>query len=137
MNTIYISALIGGITIGVAALLLAGGLGRVMGMSGILKGILPKRETGFWRYLFLAGIPLGSAIYLVLHPNYTVVFPENQLPVAILSGILVGLGTSLANGCTSGHSVCGIGRFSIRSIIATILFVTSGIITVFITHHIP
>lgn len=135
MNTVYIHALVGGAIIGIAAIFLIGGLGRVMGVSGIIKGILPKQEIGLWRYFFLLGIPLGSGMYLLLNPAYAVVFPDNRLGVAIVGGILVGLGTSLANGCTSGHSVCGIGRLSLRSIFATILFIMSGAITVFITQH--
>ena len=136
MNAIYINALVGGSIIGLAAIFLAGGLGRVMGVSGIIKGILPKREIGIWRYLFLLGIPLGSGMYFLLNPAYTVAFPDNRLAIAIVGGILVGLGTSLANGCTSGHSICGIGRLSFRSIFATALFIIGGMISVFITHHI-
>lgn len=136
MDTIYINALVGGSIIGLSAVLLAGGLGRVMGVSGIIKGILPKREIGLWRYFFLLGIPLGSSTYLLFNPTYAVVFPDNRILIAAVGGVLVGLGSSLANGCTSGHSICGIGRLSFRSIFATVLFVMSGAITVFITHHI-
>jgi uncharacterized membrane protein YedE/YeeE len=107
-----------------------------MGMSGIIKGIFSKESHGTWRYIFLLGIPLGSGTYAFLHPTYEVVFPDERLLIAIASGILVGLGTSLANGCTSGHSVCGIGRLSLRSIVATLLFIVAGVITVFITQHI-
>lgn len=119
-----------------AALLLAGGIGRVMGMSGVIKGIFSKESNGAWRYVFLLGIPLGSGMYAFLHPAYVVTFPDERVLIAIAGGILVGLGTSLANGCTSGHSVCGIGRLSLRSIFATLLFVVAGIVTVFITQHI-
>lgn len=107
-----------------------------MGVSGILKAVLPKAESGAWRYLFLIGIPLGVLIYGLLDPDYGIVNSQNSYAIALVAGALVGFGTSLASGCTSGHAVCGIGRLSIRSIVATIVFVSSGIVTVYISHFI-
>ncbi len=85
MNSLYTQALIGGIFIGISALILMGSLGRIMGIGGILKSILPKRESGLWRYLFLVGIPLGVLIYSLFHPNYTITYQENNLIIAAIS----------------------------------------------------
>lgn len=130
MNPLYLHALIGGILIGIAALVMSGWLWRVMGISGIIKWVLPGGERGIWRYTFLLGIPVGVWLYTLNHSGYTPSNMETSSTIAIISGILVGIGTTLANGCTSGHAVCGIGRLSQRSIIATLLFVSSGIATV-------
>ncbi|MBC7498741.1 YeeE/YedE family protein [Candidatus Gracilibacteria bacterium] len=135
MNPLYILALIGGALIGLSALLFAGGIGRVMGVSGILKGVLGKVTKGeYWRYYFLIGLPLGVALYSQVVPGYHMANTNPSYIIAIIAGILVGVGTSMANGCTSGHAVCGIGRLSLRSLIATLVFVSSGMIAVYITH---
>ena len=116
MNPLYLNALIGGIIIGLAALLFAWGLGRVMGVSGIVKWILAKvTKTEYWRYYFLVGLIWGVALYRYMEPSY---YPSNTNPsylIAGIAGILVGVGTSMANGCTSGHAVCGIGRLSLSA----------------------
>lgn len=131
-----ISPLAGGILIGLAAIWLTGSLGRVMGVSGIIKGILPPAESGSaWRYWFLVGTVAGVSAYAWLVPHFSVVNSNTSYLVAATAGILVGIGTSMANGCTSGHAVCGIGRLSQRSIVATITFLATGIATVSLARH--
>lgn len=125
------SALGGGLLIGLAALLLLLGKGRIAGYSGIISGFL---FTGGqrWRGLFLAGTVTGAslAVYgLGLHVTRLEI-----TPVLLLAGLLVGIGSRLANGCTSGHGICGIGRFSIRSLVATALFMFSGVVIVAIVN---
>ncbi|MBX9809607.1 YeeE/YedE family protein [Candidatus Gracilibacteria bacterium] len=132
----FIDALLGGTLIGFAALLFSGGVGRVMGVSGILKGILPNTEPkSFWRYMFIIGLIGGVLFYRILFPESIIHITSESYLLYIIAGIFVGLGVSMANGCTSGHAVCGIGRLSVRSIIATITFMLTGILTVYITHH--
>lgn len=132
----FVLPFLGGTLIGIAALLLAGSLGRVMGVSGIIKSILPPAESGSaWRYLFLAGTTLGVTAYSLLQPGFSIANSNASLAVAGVAGILVGIGTSMANGCTSGHAVCGIGRLSVRSIVATLTFVATGILTVFVMRN--
>lgn len=92
--------------------------------------MLPGGEHGVWRYTFLLGIPVGVVLYTLSHSTYIPSNMETSSIMAIISGMLVGIGITLANGCTSGHAVCGIGRLSQRSILATLLFVSSGITTV-------
>jgi uncharacterized protein len=132
--TNYLPALFGGMLIGLSALMLAGWLGRVMGVSGILKAVIPPMEPGIWRYFFLVGIPLWVLIYSLVDPNYHIANDQSSYALAIVSGVLVGFGTSLANWCTSGHAVCGIGRLSVRSLVATGVFVSTGVVTLSIHH---
>ena len=82
------------------------------------------------------GLILGVALYSYIVPGYHISNTNPSYIIAVITGILVGVGTSMANGCTSGHAVCGIGRLSLRSIFATLVFVTSGMIAVFVTHFI-
>lgn len=129
-------ALAGGVLIGVAALLLLLGAGRIAGISGILSGVMlrPWSERG-WRLLFVAGLIAGGWL------GFTWLdLPAPQLnladwPVLAIAGFLVGVGARLGNGCTSGHGICGIGRLSVRSIVATLVFMTTGALTVFVVNH--
>lgn len=131
-----ISALIGGALIGSAAVLLLWLDGRIAGISGILSGLLPpERGDAFWRVLFLIGLIAGAALVYAAHgpvPQARVDFPRGLL---IGAGALVGLGTGLAHGCTSGHGVCGLARLSPRSIAATLTFLLVAITTTFIVRH--
>lgn len=104
-----------------------------MGISGIITAILPKSEKDIWRYAFILSIPLGVGLYAWFDPTFEITTPSNSYPLAIIAGILVGVGTYLGNGCTSGHAVCGLGRLSLRSLIATITFIITGVTTVFIS----
>lgn len=131
------SALLGGILIGLASVLLMATLGRIAGISGIAGGLLaPKTEDRGWRLSFLVGLILAPFVYLISQGR----FPEMIVPVAtpllILGGVAVGLGTQLGSGCTSGHGVCGMSRLSPRSITATLTFMTTGMITVFLLRHV-
>src|SRR5258706_15993020 len=132
MNPIF-AGLLGGALIGVAATLLLILNGRVLGIPGIVAG-LPSRDAA-WRALFVGGMILGAALLVRLVPQAMDVSLHMPTPVLIGGGLLVGFGTRLANGCTSGHGVCGIARLSKRSIIATIVFVCSGALTVFVVRH--
>lgn len=130
------SALFGGVLIGLSAVLLLWTNGRIAGISGILNGALDgKKGDRIWRNGFLAGMIFGAGIYVWFFPQPFDIrshFPFWQL---VLAGFLVGSGTRLGNGCTSGHGVCGIARLSLRSILATLVFLSAGMITVFVIKH--
>jgi uncharacterized protein len=120
------NALLGGILIGVAALLLAAGSGRIAGISGIARGAIlgPDRN---WRWLFLAALIAGGWLMAGLHGAPA---PSDAgAGTLLLAGLLVGIGTTLGNGCTSGHGVCGVARGSPRSLAATALFMATGMLT--------
>ncbi|MGK7888024.1 MAG: YeeE/YedE family protein [Leptolyngbyaceae cyanobacterium] len=128
-------ALGGGALIGLSATLLLWANGRIAGISGIVNGALEFKGSERWRWLFLLGLLLGGAIYEYgLAPQPT---PTSELaPVTmILGGLIVGVGTRLGSGCTSGHGVCGLGRLSGRSLTAVLTFLATGMITVFILRH--
>lgn len=125
----------GGILIGLAAVGLYLALGRIAGISGILFTGL-GREGGLWRRLFIVGLIAGAGLMGLLFPEMNQVSrPNPGLPVLIISGLLVGWGTRLGSGCTSGHGVCGLGRLSIRSLVAVLCFMTSGILVASIIRH--
>lgn len=131
----FFMPLLGGVTLGVAAMWLLLSLGRVAGISGIFWGVMagPDRH---WRVLFVAGLLAGG---FVIHTVVGSPIPEQSdapLPLVALSGLLVGFGTRIGGGCTSGHGVCGIGRQSLRSIVATLTFMAAGVLTVFVIRHI-
>ena len=132
------ASLFGGVMIGVAALLLMLLHGRVMGISGILGGIVcpAARDDVPWRLLFVAGALLGplAVIYLVGRPVDVVPVASGLvLPVA---GFLVGLGTAIGSGCTSGHGICGLARLSMRSAAAVGMFMITAVVTVYIVRHV-
>lgn len=130
------SALAGGILIGAAATLLLWLNGRVAGVSGILGGVLTRPyAANAWRAFFLLGLVLGAAIYGTLYPAAVIGRPGNSLLLTLAAGLLVGYGTAQANGCTSGHGVCGLARLSWRSLLATLTFLSCGIITVYLARH--
>ncbi|MCK4492767.1 MAG: YeeE/YedE family protein [Methylococcales bacterium] len=131
------SAIFGGMLIGLGASLMLLFNGRIMGTSGILSGLIsPTKGDWLWRVLFMVGMIAGASAFLMVFPESW--SPRNDFPLSLLipAGFLVGFGTRLGNGCTSGHGICGIARFSIRSISATLVFMISGAITVFIVRHI-
>ena len=129
----FVQSALGGILIGLASWLLLASLGRVAGISGIAAGALvPSQGDSGWRWAFLIGLVLGGAATAHwLQPPLTAMRPSALLAVA---GLLVGFGTVLGSGCTSGHGVCGLGRRSVRSLVATLVFMGSGVITVFIAN---
>lgn len=129
MNESYIYGLVGGMFIGFAAVLLFWFNGRIMGVSGIVSGIFTKITKDSWvRFAFIAGLVLGGYLYQLKNP--VLVRIDASWTMLIVAGFLVGFGTVMGNGCTSGHGICGIARLSKRSIIGTIVFIASGIITV-------
>jgi uncharacterized membrane protein YedE/YeeE len=129
-------ALAGGALIGGAAAMLLWTHGRLAGISGILSGALvPGDDAGGFRYAFLAGLLSGGALLGVLWPAHFVMAGAPDWPVLLGAGVLVGVGTSVGGGCTSGHGVCGIGRGSTRSIIATLTFMLTGAATVYALRH--
>ena len=131
INFTPISAFVGGSLIGFAAFLFFIFNGRIAGVSSIASDSIIKNENRFDNILFLLGLIIGPIIYSLLG-NQIESFLSNSLPLLIFGGLLVGFGTKIGNGCTSGHGVCGISRFSIRSLVATIAFITTGVITVLI-----
>lgn len=130
------SALAGGALIGLAAVLLLWCNGRIAGISGIAGGLwfAPRGERA-WRWLFLVGLLLGAGAWALLAPAATL--PRQGFPASLLllAGLLVGYGTSLGGGCTSGHGVCGLARLSPRSLVATGVFMTSAIATSYVVRH--
>jgi uncharacterized membrane protein YedE/YeeE len=132
-----VSGLVGGLLIGLATALMMLLNGRIAGISGIVGGLLARNgsEVG-WRALFIVGLLLGAFAYMLVTGSALPVRVETSLAVMVVAGLLVGFGTRLGSGCTSGHGVSGIARFSRRSIVATLVFMGAGIVTVFLTGHV-
>ena len=133
VNFTPISALSGGLLIGLSVALFFILKGRMIGISGIASNFLVSKDNRIENFLFLVGLILGPLIYNLISGKEINISISNSLFLLIIAGTLVGFGTRLSNGCTSGHGISGISRFSIRSIIATMTFMLVGIITVFIT----
>ncbi|MFO0760630.1 MAG: YeeE/YedE family protein [Byssovorax sp.] len=130
-------ALLGGALIGLSTSALLLFNGRIAGISGIFGGLLaPKKGEVGWRIAFLAGLLAMGSILAVVYPAAFPTQALRPLGVVAVAGLLVGFGTRLGNGCTSGHGVCGISRMSARSIVATISFMAAGAVSVFISKHI-
>jgi uncharacterized membrane protein YedE/YeeE len=134
----FAMAFAGGLLIGIAVLVLLLGLGRIAGISGILGNALDVAGSGlgrFWRLAFLAGLIIAAPI--VIAAGWGRVAPplEGNLLVLVGAGLLVGYGTRLGSGCTSGHAVCGLARFSKRSVAATVIFMASAAAVVFLRRH--
>lgn len=129
------SALVGGALIGLSATAMLLLHGRVAGITGIGSAAFDP-ETGprerLWRWVFLAGLLAGAAVFLPLFPDRFVLGIQRSHFVLALAGMLVGLGTRVGSGCTSGHGVCGISRGSMRSLAATLVFIATGVITVYL-----
>lgn len=126
-----IRGLIGGALIGLSASVILLVNGRVAGISGIVGGLLGRSpiDEAAWRSLFVGGLLIGGVLGLFLVPG---AFPSSppSLPAVLVAGALVGVGTRIGNGCTSGHGVCGLSRFSPRSLVATLTFIATGALTV-------
>ncbi len=131
MQQDWINALLGGVIIGISVSLMLLWNGRVTGISGIINGTLSpvKGDTG-WRVLFIVGLLLGGLTLKVLNPNIFSGSLQTETWTTVVAGLLVGFGTVLGSGCTSGHGVCGISRMSPRSLVATIIFISAGVIAV-------
>jgi len=128
-------ALLGGVLIGSAAVLLMAGLGRIAGISGIARTTLTTRVGRGWRLAFLAGLICAGLLWQLVHGGTSLGASSMSMPVLILAGLLVGVGTALGGGCTSGHGVCGIARLSSRSLVATAVFMAFGFLTVYVLRH--
>jgi uncharacterized membrane protein YedE/YeeE len=137
-NFTPLSALAGGVLIGLASVWLLAANGRIAGISGILHGLVgglsasPPGDRG-WRIAFLAGLLAAGFLWSMTFPT-----EKNQTGLAAmaLAGLLVGFGTRLGGGCTSGHGVCGLGRLSLRSLVAVIVFMAAGMLSVYVVRHV-
>ena len=137
-NFTPLSALAGGILIGLSAVLLLTVNGRIAGISGIVHGIVaPEKPNDLdWRLLFLVGLIAGAFLYRLLNGMDTSIALEASILIVGGGGILTGIGTAVGSGCTSGHGICGLARRSSRSLVATISFMLVGGVTVFILRHV-
>ena len=130
-----VNALLGGVLIGSAATLFFWLNGRIAGISSVINSLLFSKDR-LWPALFLFGLVVGAALFYALGGSAPV--PRSSFPAWLLAlaGVLVGFGTALARGCTSGHGVCGLGRLSLRSLVATLTFLSVGLLTTFVVRHI-
>lgn len=130
-------ALLGGAILGLAVALYVLLHGRILGISGIVSGLLrPQAGDWAWRFSIILGLisaPFWSALLFDLHPLAVI---DADWKMIILAGLLVGFGSHYGSGCTSGHGICGLSRLSPRSVLATLIFMFSGFVTVYITRHI-
>ena len=131
MQMDWVNALIGGVLIGISVSFMLLWTGRVVGISGIVSGVISHTtvETS-WRVYFLSGLVLGGFVLRLLKPESFLTTLESGVLTVVIAGLLVGFGTVLGSGCTSGHGVCGISRMSVRSMMATIVFIVAGILSV-------
>lgn len=132
-----VASLAGGLLIGLSAALLLVSHGRIAGISGIAGGLLtrPHRSDVAWRVAFLVGMVGTGAVLAALRPELFRFELSRSAAALVVAGLLVGFGSRLGNGCTSGHGVCGLGRFSKRSFAATLTFMATGALTVFVVQH--
>lgn len=131
-NFTPVSSLLGGLLIGIASAILLVFNGRLAGVSGIFSGLFLGRSGDWqWRLVFLLGLLIGGGLYQWLSGAAVALPITDSSGRLLLAGLLVGIGVTLSNGCTSGHGICGIARLSPRSVIATLVFMFSAIVTVF------
>jgi len=130
MNFTPQSAFAGGIIIGLAVILFFVGNGRLAGVSGIVNDTLVSKQNRTDNFILIDGIVMGPIFYIFLTKNNIPFLITSSLPIIIIAGFLVGIGTKVGKGCTSGHGICGISLLSLRSIVATIIFMITAIITV-------
>jgi uncharacterized protein len=133
----FAAAALGGVLIGVSAVMLMALSGRIAGVSGILGGLLPPRPATdrSWRLAFIAGLVAAPVILRLVTGVPYVGAPAVGLPMLLLAGLLVGIGTALGSGCTSGHGICGLSRLSPRSLVAVAIFMATALATVFVMRH--
>ncbi len=129
-------ALAGGALIGLSTVGLMLALGRVAGLSGIMKAALWSNSDRAWRIAFLVGLVGAATIYFYANPGHIQVREGFPPLLLALAGLLVGIGVTLGNGCTSGHGICGLSRFSKRSLVATMTFFTVALATRYVAHHV-
>jgi len=133
-----VSGLIGGVLIGFAAIFLMLTIGRIAGVCGITLNAMTASDAGgkSWRLAFMLGLPVGALLVTALELKdwAGVSFPAT-MPTTIIAGFIVGVGSTIGSGCTSGHGICGVARFSKRSIVATVTFIATAAATVFVIRH--
>lgn len=131
MNQEWMFSLLGGVLIGISVSLMLLWNGRVTGISGIINSAFStSKDEATWRWFFIGGLFLGGFVLRLVKPEvFTDPLTSNQLMIAV-AGLLVGFGTIMGSGCTSGHGICGLSRLSARSIIATFVFIVAGVIAV-------
>ncbi len=127
---------LGGVLIGLSAVMLMGTLGRIAGISGIASGLLTGASDRGWRVAFVVGLVAAPFLLQWLQGDAGIGAPQVGWPLMAVAGLLVGFGTRLGSGCTSGHGVCGMARLSPRSLLATVVFVMFGVVTVFVMRHV-
>jgi len=132
-----VASLVGGMLIGLSASALLLFDGKVAGVSGIVGGLLspPKNDT-LWRAVFIAGLLTGGLLFRLFSPHAFDIDVSRSAGAVALAGLLVGFGTRLGSGCTSGHGVCGLSRLSPRSLVATVTFIAAGVATVYLINHV-
>lgn len=132
-----VSGLIGGLLIGLAVALMLLLNGRIAGVSGIVGGLVnPKAGDTGWRVAFVIGLPLGALAYILVAGGPATVDVLASPPAILIGGLLVGFGTRMGSGCTSGHGLCGLALLSWRSVVATAVFFGVAMVTVFLTGHV-
>lgn len=137
-NLTLANALFGGTLIGMAAVLLILGIGRVAGVSGILASAFQPKHISkglSWQLAFVLGLVSSGWLWLLFQDFPSVSMTQNNTTL-IMAGVLVGFGTRLGSGCTSGHGVCGLSRLSVRSLAATLCFIFAGVVTVYLVRHV-
>jgi uncharacterized membrane protein YedE/YeeE len=132
-----IPSLLGGLLIGVAAVWLMAANGRIAGVSGMLNRLVPPDRDGSApeRAAFIAGLVVAPVIH-VAAGGVLVQTVTGNVPLLVVAGLLVGFGSTMGSGCTSGHGVCGLSRLSVRSLVATVVFMSAGMATVFLARHV-
>jgi len=128
-------SLVGGLILGMATVILLLGIGRIAGISGIFSSLLKPKRVEMWQILFIAGLVISPLLYRLVKP-LPVLEISTSIPLLIAAGLLVGFGTRLGSGCTSGHGICGNARLSPRSMAATVTFMLFGIVTVYLGRHV-
>jgi uncharacterized membrane protein YedE/YeeE len=136
-NFTPVPAFAGGLLIGLSAIIMLLFNGQITGISGIMDGIVTSSKSGdrVWRVYFLLGLGLGGYLFKLIMPDSFIPRDGFSLVLLITGGFIVGIGTRMGSGCTSGHGICGIARFSRRSILATVIFMLTGAITVYLIRH--
>lgn len=136
-NFTPVASTLGGVLIGLSASLMLLLHGRITGISGIFGGMLERRPGDLaWRVVFVLGLVLGGVAFTVLAPSWVADELGRSSVFVILAGLFVGFGTRLGSGCTSGHGICGLTRFSPRSLVAVLTFMTTGAITAYLVNHV-
>ena len=136
VNFTPVAATLGGILIGLAVVVFYLFNGRLVGISGIAANALTNKDNRFDNILFLIGLVIGPILYSLFANNNIKITISNSFILLIIAGLLVGIGTRISGGCTSGHGISGCGRFSLRSIVATVTFMIVGILTVLVKNFI-